>query len=183
MSRDIRVAAVSATLQQLMIRAVLMEIEAAERYEEFADTMQTHNSPEVAAMFRRLSVIERRHADQLMAQMGWSELPESGVLHFDWEAADSPESLEAPETVPADALHYLMRPFHVLQLALDCEERAYRFFDQVAATATDEAVVRTALEMRDEESEHIALIQTWMERVARPDEGWSVDPDPPRYID
>jgi rubrerythrin len=172
-----RTPAVPESLQQLIVRAVLMEIEASERYEEFADAMQTHNSPEVAQMFRKLSVIERRHADQLMAQMGWSELPESPIPRFDWEG------FEGPETAPVEAIHYLMRPFHVLQVALAAEERAYRFFDHVANVAADQAVATAAREMRDEEQEHVALIREWMSRVPQPEEGWHVDQDPPRFID
>jgi rubrerythrin len=177
MNARARTAAVPATLQQLMIRAVLMEIEASERYEEFADAMEVHNNPDVAAMFRKLSVIERRHADQLMAQMGWSQLPESPIARFDWEG------FEAPETAPTESIHYLMRPFHVLQVALAAEQRAHRFFAHVAEAAGDEAVASAAREMRDEEHEHVELIRAWMARVPQPEEGWSLDPDPPRFID
>jgi rubrerythrin len=172
-----RAAVVPQTLQQLIVRAVLMEIEASERYEEFADAMQTHNSPEVAQMFRKLSVIERRHADQLMSQMGWSELPESPIPRFDWEG------FEAPETAPVESIHYLMRPFHVLQVALAAEQRAERFFEHVASVATDEAVAAAAREMRDEEKEHVELIRAWMNRVPQPEEGWNLDQDPPRFVD
>ena len=64
----------SPSLADFMTQAIAMELEARERYEEFADAMETHNNREVAAMFRKLAAIEGKHADQLLAEMGWSEL-------------------------------------------------------------------------------------------------------------
>ena len=49
-----------------MVHAYAMETEAAERYAEFADAMEMHNNREVAELFRKLSRIEQRHADQIL---------------------------------------------------------------------------------------------------------------------
>jgi len=44
--------------------------------------------------------------------------------------------------------------------------------------------VRTAaLEMRAEETHHVALVQAWIDKTPKPDADWAVDPDPPRYTD
>ena len=58
-----------------MVHAYAMEAEAAERYAEFADSMEVHNNREVAELFRKLSRIEQRHADQILEQMGWKQSP------------------------------------------------------------------------------------------------------------
>jgi rubrerythrin len=168
-------AAQAASLSDFMAQAIAMELEARERYEEFADAMEAHNNREVAAMFRKLATIEGKHADQMLAQMGWSELPILPRVEF--------EGFEGPETAPVDAVHYLMKPWHVLQLALACEQRAVRFFERLAQSANDDAVRRAALEMAEDEREHVALVRAWMQRVEPPPEGWEVDPDPPRYTD
>ena len=42
---------------------------------------------------------------------------------------------------------------------------------------------KAAEEMRQEEAEHVALVREWLAKVPQPDGDWSVDPDPPRYID
>jgi rubrerythrin len=168
-------AAQAASLSDFMAQAIAMELEARERYEEFADAMEAHNNREVAAMFRKLATIEGKHADQLLAQMGWSELPVLPRVEF--------EGFEGPETAPVDAVHYLMKPWHVLQLALACEQRAVRFFERLAQGANDDAVRRAALEMAEDEREHVALVRAWMQKVEPPPEGWEVDPDPPRYTD
>ena len=63
------------TLTEFMALALLMETEAAQRYAEFADAMEMHNNSEVAGLFRRMADIEAKHAQQIMAEMGWREAP------------------------------------------------------------------------------------------------------------
>lgn len=166
---------VPTTLDEFMAQALAMELDAAQRYSEFADMMNTHNNPEVAEWFQKMAVIEGRHASQIMAEMGWTEVP----THL----ASTPvfESFEAPESAPVDEVHYLMQPWHVLQLALANEERAERFFAQLARVATVESVRKAALELQQEEREHVELVKAWMLKVPRPDSNWDHDPDPPRY--
>ncbi|MCC6560603.1 MAG: rubrerythrin, partial [Xanthomonadales bacterium] len=40
-----------------------------------------------------------------------------------------------------------------------------------------------AEEMRDEEAEHVRLIDEWLARTPAPDDGWATDLDPPNYHD
>ena len=63
------------TLEAFMAQALQMELDAAQRYNEFADMMEVHNNPEVVAWFRKMATIEGKHAAQIMAQMGWSAVP------------------------------------------------------------------------------------------------------------
>jgi rubrerythrin len=165
----------ASSLDAFFAAAIAMEEEAAQRYEEFADAMDMHNNAEVASMFRRLAAVEARHADELMAQRGWTALPLMPRIAF--------EGCEGPETAQADAVHYLMTPWHVLTLALANEERAVRFFEQLARSTTDAAVRRAALEFKAEEEEHVELVREWMGRVEKPAADWAVDPDPPRNTD
>ena len=69
----------------------------------------------------------------------------------------------------------------MLQLALDNEERAERFFGQLARIATGESVRQAALKLQDEEREHVELVKAWMLKVTQPNGNWDHDPDPPRY--
>lgn len=165
----------AASLDAFVAAAIAMEQEAAQRYEELADAMETHNNADVAQLFRRLAGIEARHADELLAQRGWTSVPLVPRIAF--------EGFEGPETAGADAVHYLMTPWHALELALANEERAVRFFDALAAKAGDSAVRDAALAMKAEEEEHVALVREWMQKVERPPVDWAVDPDPPRYTD
>jgi hypothetical protein len=63
------------TLVELMAQALAMEMEAAQRYADFADAMETHNNREVAALFRKMADIESKHAEQIMTAMEWTEPP------------------------------------------------------------------------------------------------------------
>lgn len=163
------------TLEEFMVKAYEMEIEASQRYAEFADAMEMHNNREVAELFRKMATIEGKHATQIMAEMGWKEPPAPGKVVW--------EGFEGPETVPMDEVHYLMQPYHALVLALASEQRAERFFARIAEAATVDSVRKAALELQEEEREHVSLIQEWLARVPKPDRDWADDPDPPRYTD
>jgi len=165
------------TLNEFMTLALAMETEAAERYAEFADAMEMHNNLEVAALFRKMADIEGKHATQIMAEMGWKEPPAMPPGRATWEG------FEAPETAPGDEVHYLMQPYHALQLALQSEERAALFFARLARAATVGTVRKAALELETEEREHVELVKAWLAKVPKPDLDWAVDPDPPSYTD
>ncbi|MFZ2651890.1 MAG: ferritin family protein [Burkholderiaceae bacterium] len=165
------------TLQEFMAQALAMEREAVQRYTEFADAMEMHNNREVAKLFRTMAHYEGKHAQQIMSEMGWTEASAPAADVHAWPG------FEAPETVAIDEVHYLMQPWHALQLALAAEQRAEAFFDQLAKAATDASVRRAALELRAEETEHVALVRAWLAKLPVPDGDWATDPDPPRYTD
>ena len=165
------------TLEDFMRQAYALELEAVERYTDFADAMEVHNNREVAAMFRTMAGYEAKHAAQIMAEMGWTQPPAPPEGGFGWEG------FESPEAVPIDDVHYLMQPWHALQLALAAEQRAEAFFGALAASATQDSVRQAALGMQAEEHEHVELVRAWMAKVPQPEPDWDTDPDPPRYTD
>ena len=167
----------TSSIGTLMTYALWLELDAVERYRELADAMEMHNNRDVSELFRKMSTIEGRHADKIMKQMGWTRVPPLPQGAAPWPG------FESPETVAHDDVHYLMQPYHALALALKGEERAHRFFESLARAATTPAVKRAAIEMAEEEREHVELVRAWMAKVPRPDDDWNDDPDPPRYTD
>jgi rubrerythrin len=165
------------TLAEFMTLALMMETEAAQRYAELADAMETHNNREVATLFRQMAEIEGKHAGRIVAEMDWSAAPMLPPTLSGWVSAES------AETAPSDDLHYLMKPYHALQIALAGEKRAVRFFDRLLQIADDPAVKKAARELRDEEREHVELVEAWLEKVPKTSDDWADDPDPPRYTD
>src|SRR3990172_1076952 len=165
-----------ASAADFMAHAYAMEVEAAERYAEFADSMEMHNNREVAELFRKLSRIEQRHADQILEQMGWKQSPLTS-LKVRWEG------MEGPETADPTELHYLMQPYHALQIALHNEKRARDFFAHLAKVTKDAGVRKGAREMEEDEAEHVRLIEAWLKRTPKPDASWQADPDPPMLSD
>ena len=165
-----------ASAADFMAHAYAMEAEAAERYAEFADSMEMHNNREVAELFRKLSRIEQRHADQILEQMGWKQSPVTSA-NVRWEGAEGPETADPTE------LHYLMQPYHALQIALHNEKRARDFFARLAKASRDAGVRKGALEMEEDEAEHVRLIEEWLKRTPKPDPNWETDQDPPVLSD
>ena len=161
---------------EFMAQAYTMELEATERYAQFAEQLDTHNNREVAELFRKLSKIEALHAKRILEEMGWPSLPALPV-------AFASDDGEGPETAPLDALHYLMQPYHALQLALQCEQRAQQHFAGIAAGKAPRKVRIAAAEMAEEEREHVRLINEWLARVPQPGADWDHDPDPPRVTE
>ena len=160
-----------------MAYAYALELEASERYADFADAMEMHNNREVAELFRKLARIENRHAEQVLEEMGWSSPPPAPHGGYKWEG------FEAPETGDVSELHYLMQPYHALQIALHNERRAFVFFGALVKAARNAKVRKAAIEMENEEAEHVRLIEEWIKRTPKPDANWSVDPDPPVRAD
>jgi len=169
-------AAPLASTSEFMAHAYAMEAEAAERYAEFADSMEMHNNREVAELFRKLSRIEQLHADQILEQMGWKQSPVSSA-NVRWEGTEGPETADPTE------LHYLMQPYHALQIALVNEKRARDFFAHLAKVTNHAGVRKGALEMEEDEAEHVRLIEEWLARTPKPDANWEADQDPPVLSD
>ena len=165
------------SIRELMVYALWIELDATERYRELADAMEMHNNRGVEELFRKMAVIEGKHAEKIMKQMGWTSVPPLPSGPAPWPG------YEGPESAAHDEVHYLMQPYHALEVALACEERALRFFENLVRVARVPEVRAAATEMRDEEREHVGLVRAWMAKVARPDDGWADDPDPPRYHD
>jgi rubrerythrin len=164
----------SGAYADFMVQAYAMENDARDRYSEFADQMEVHNNREVAQLFRKLARIEGLHADRIMKEMGWRKPPAASEMWM-WRRQ------EAPESVPSGELHYLMQPYHALELALECEQRAASFFTGITRSTAPADVKRIAREMAAEERDHVRLIQDWLKKVEKPRAGWDTDLDPPTY--
>ena len=165
------------SIEEMMANAYALESEAAERYAEFAELMDAHNNREVAELFRKMARIENLHAQQIRDRMGWHAGAPTPRVPWRWEG------MEGPETGDHSELHYLMTPYHALQVARINEERARRFYAELLRRAPEGELRAAAVEMEEEEAEHVRLIDEWIARTPAPEEGWDVDLDPPNVTD
>lgn len=162
-----------------LAHALELESEAAERYDELADSMEAHNNAEVARLFRELGGYSRKHMAEVKAiAQAFGPVPKVAPWEFQWDG--NPES---PEAAAWENTHYLMVPHHALKLALASETQGNRYYEGVAAETRDPEVARLAREFAEEEAGHVALIKHWLERFPLPREGWDDDPDPPNISD
>jgi rubrerythrin len=166
-----------ASADDLLACAHAMEVEAAERYEEFAAQMELHGNLEIAALFGKLAAIERKHAEALAHDLERRGHP------VESRAALATPGQEGLETAPGDELHYLMTPKHALNIALANEQRAFAFFSALAERPLPVEVRRLAGDFAAEETAHIALVREWLARLPKSAADWDYDPDEPRMPD
>lgn len=163
-----------ASAAELLAHAHKIEADAAEHYGLLAEQMETHNNPEVAKLFRKLEWVEGLHAGKILERAGDTPLRTLSPWESIWPGDRSPEAVDLGEA------HYLMTPFHALQMALKAERSAFAFYDRLAQTATDPEIRQLATEFAEEEREHVELVLTELEKHPPPDTDWSEDPDPAR---
>ncbi len=161
-------------LPTFLAHAIALEAEAAERNDEIADSLELHNNREVSDLFRKLAHFSRLHRAEIEERAKGIALPTLHAWEFQW--VDS----EGPETTPFAQIHYLMTPYHAVRLALHNERRGRDYYAAIAAQASSDDIRTMALEMADEESEHVAILEEWAKRYPEPPADWDNDPDLPR---
>lgn len=134
-----------ATPTELYAYAIAMEREACERYALLAERMRFLRHEAVAEVFERLAGFEAEHLRALSARAAGLRLP-----RLVGEVAP-------PAATPVLSVR------QALGMALDAENRAQAFFEEVMTRADDPAVRALAREMAAEEGEHAELLQMLLE--------------------
>jgi rubrerythrin len=166
------------SVADLLAIAYRIELDAVERYGLLADQMETHNNPELTTVFRDLSRAESIHAAEIRKMAGGTDLNgRANALQSIWGKGESPEEVDLGAT------HYLMTPWHALQLCLAGEKRALAFFTSIAETAKDAKVKEMAAELVEEEAEHVNLVHRLIRKYPQPSDTWCQDGDPPAAQD
>ncbi len=139
------------TLMDALDLASLIEVEAYERYMQFAEQLGPSYPDGAESVFQSMAINEKKHGEQLaerrLALFG--KAPAKVTRHdiFDVEAPD------------VGATHWNMSPLKALQVALAAEKKAYAFYDE-ALPSVKQAEVKTLFEeLREEEAEHVQMVQ------------------------
>ncbi len=139
------------SLKDALDLAVLIEEEAKERYEEFAEQMEVHHTPEAARFFRFMARNEEKHRAELAARraerFGGAPVAVGRGMIFDVEAPDYDEA------------RVFMSARQALEAALRSEEKAHAFFVAALPRITDPEVRTLFDELRGEEVEHQDLVK------------------------
>lgn len=144
------------TVPDFLAHALELENESMERYEQLADSMEIHNNPEVAELFKKMAGFGERHAAEVLEHAAGLELPRIPPWDFKWTGAESPENQDF------DEVSYLMTPCQALRISLLNEKIGRDFYAEVAKTTGNPEVRRLAEEFATEESEHVGLLEQWM---------------------
>lgn len=161
------------TLPELLAHALAMETEAAERYGELADQMETHRKTAVAKIFRRLEQAEKAHLGDLTEMCSKFELPHIAPWDFKWRHNESPEAIDFTK------VHYQLTVREAILLAFEHERRAAEFYAGIALTTTDPEVQKLARQFAAEEQQHIGWLEAWLAECGPGDALAIEDPDPP----
>lgn len=159
-------------LNDLLAVAYQIEFDAVERYNLLADQMETHNNPELLKVFRDLARAEQIHSNEIRALAGGFDVAAHAKTVGKFNG-------ESPEEADLNDAHYMMTPWHALQLALAAEKRALAYFTSIVETAKEPKVKAMAAELVEEEIGHVNLVNKLLRRYPDPDENWADDLDPP----
>jgi rubrerythrin len=161
------------SIEEFLAHALVLENESVEHYQELAQSMEVHNNPEAAGLFKKLSDFGQRHAHEVAELAKGMKLPAIAPWEFKWNCPDVPESSCMEEA------HYRMDGHQVLELALHNEIRGRDFYAQVAQSSPDAEVRHLAETMTREEDEHVALIRGLLARTPSDTTVQLEDLDPP----
>jgi rubrerythrin len=147
----------SLSLQDALDLGILIEEEAQERYEEFADNLSVHHTPEAAHFFAAMAGNEAKHGADLrkrrQAIFGDAPVRVSRAMLWDVEAPGFDES------------RVFMTVHQAMEVALASEVKAHDFFDAALDYITNTDVRVLFEELRAEEVEHQGMVKEAMARV------------------
>ncbi len=144
------------TVEEFLAYAIHLEEEAAARFGELADAMQSSGNTEVAQLFRRLSDYSRLHLADARARAGYREIPKIAPSDFIWP------DLESPEAAAIWGADPLLGRGEALQIALAAETAGYNYYKTVLDTTKDPEIKVFAEEFTAEEAGHVAELKKWI---------------------
>lgn len=156
------------TLPLFLAHAIALEHEAAERYLELADMMESHRNDAVASLFRDMVRYSRLHHDSIVERARGVALPVLRSWQYRWR--------QPPETGGDEAFDPTLTAWDALRHARENEFRAQAFYTLAAAGSGDPEVQRLATEFAAEEAEHVQALDQWLARTPRPSVPWHIDP-------
>ena len=108
------------SMPELLAHALVIELEAVQSYLDLAAQMHECGNDPVAARTAQSTPC------CVCEQAGDTVLPEFAPWEYRWPG------FEAPENIDAAGIHYLMTPHQALELALENEMNAKKFFEDIA---------------------------------------------------
>jgi rubrerythrin len=146
-----------ATVEEFYAHALAIELEATERYDEFARHLADRGEDVMAGLCRNLAEGERGHYASLVAASAHLALPAIAAGEHHWIESG------ASETPARELLYRVATPRQLLEVALDAEQRARAFFVQVVHTSPSEEIRQIAAIMAAEELEHVQWVRQALE--------------------
>lgn len=140
-------------LQDALDLAILVEVEAQERYVEFARQIGASKDKDAGAFFIRMAENEAKHAEDLSLRR--KKLFSNSPSRMTPEILFEFQETEAPEF---DKARSFMSVQSALQVALECEVKAFKFYEKALNLVKDHDVKNLFKELKEEEVEHQKMV-------------------------
>lgn len=143
------------TLMDTLDLATLIEVEAFKRYEMFVE--QLGSSSDAGAFFLSMVDNEKKHAEDLVERRFkmFGNTPARVKLGDIYD-------VEAPDV---GSTHRNMSQFKACQVALYSERKAWEFYDRALRKVLQPDVKALFEELRDEEAEHVRMVEELMAKL------------------
>ena len=144
------------SVEEFLAYTVNLEQEAATRFGQLADAMDSCGNRDVGKLFRRLADYSRLHLAEARARCGFREIPPMKPGDFAWPG------LESPETAAIWAADPLIGREQALEIALEAESAGLEYYKNILETTSDPEIKVFAKAFVDEESGHVAELRKWI---------------------
>jgi len=139
------------TLMDALDLAHLIEVEAYQRYTLFAAQLGRRDVGDAGSVFRSMAENEKKHGEQLARRR---------KTHFgDTPARVTLDDLFDVEAPDVGAPSWNMSALNAFKVALAAEQKAFAFYDQAIPGITRPDVKALFEELREEEAEHIRMVE------------------------
>lgn len=145
------------SLMDALDLAKLIEKEAYQRYQTFAAQFGASSGDDAGAFFAMMARNEAKHGKDLEARRNelFGDVPANVKL-------DDLYDVEAPDV---GAPHRGMSVLAAYKVGLAAERKAFDFYDSALAGINDPDVRELFIELRDEEVEHVEMLQAAMAKL------------------
>ncbi len=143
-------------VEEFLAHSIQLEAEAAARFDELADAMQSGGNMEVAELFRRLADYSRMHLADARARSGFREIPELDPRACLWP------DLESPECAAIWGADPMLGRGEALQIALAAEKAGHDYYKSILDSTDDPEIKHLAAEFVAEEAGHVDELKKWI---------------------
>jgi rubrerythrin len=145
------------SLMDALDLASLIEVEAHQRYKMFASQLGRRGGYDPGAFFASMAENEAKHGRELAARRK--------ALFGDAPARVSLDDLFDVEAPEMGAPRRGMSTLQAFEVGLAAERKAHDFYDRALPGITDPEVRALFVELRDEETEHVEMLQKEMAKL------------------
>jgi rubrerythrin len=138
------------SLMDALDLASLIELEAKQRYTEFAETLGSRGVDDAGAVFRSMAINENKHCEEIAERRL--------ALFGDQRARVKLDDIFDVEAPASGDVRWNMSALKAYQLALFSEQKAFAFYDEALDYVDQPDVKALFEELREEEAEHVNML-------------------------